>query len=103
MGKGGQGSDASAAAAGEVEENMAAWLVAKNTLKIMPFKLPPLGTYSIRFRLSLSDILPAACLLCSRISLADYYLFGAEIPVALTSFSLVYIILSCLHVRNMQV
>jgi L-iditol 2-dehydrogenase len=45
MGKGGQGSDAAAAAgAGEVEENMAAWLVAKNTLKIMPFKLPPLGT-----------------------------------------------------------
>jgi len=46
MGKGAQGSDAAAAAAGagEVEENMAAWLVAKNTLKIMPFKLPPLGT-----------------------------------------------------------
>ena len=43
MGKGAQGSDA-AAGAGEVEENMAAWLVAKNTLKIMPFKLPPLGT-----------------------------------------------------------
>lgn len=42
MGKGAQGSDA--AAAGEVEENMAAWLVAKNTLKLMPFKLPPLGT-----------------------------------------------------------
>lgn len=36
MGKGGQGN--------EVEgENMAAWLVAKDTLKIMPFKLPPLG------------------------------------------------------------
>jgi L-iditol 2-dehydrogenase len=49
MGKGAQGSDAAVAAAaaagaGEVEENMAAWLVAKNTLKIMPFQLPPLGT-----------------------------------------------------------
>ncbi|WVZ91819.1 hypothetical protein U9M48_037942 [Paspalum notatum var. saurae] len=46
MGKGGQGSDAAAA-----EENMAAWLVAKNTLKIMPFKLPPLGPYDVRVRM----------------------------------------------------
>jgi len=44
MGKGAQGSDAAAAAAGAGEVNMAAWLVAKNTLKIMPFELPPLGT-----------------------------------------------------------
>lgn len=50
MGKGGQGSDATAAA-GEVEENMAAWLVAKNTLKIMPFKLPPLGPHDVRVRM----------------------------------------------------
>ena len=60
MVKGGQGSDAMAAA-GEVEENMAAWLVAKNTLKIMPFKLPPLGTQS-DYGSSLSYILLAACL-----------------------------------------
>ncbi|KAJ1253986.1 hypothetical protein BS78_07G216200 [Paspalum vaginatum] len=46
MGKGGQGSDA-----GESEENMAAWLVAKDTLKIMPFKLPPLGPYDARVRI----------------------------------------------------
>ena len=40
MGKGGKGE----AVAGDGEgDNMAAWLVAKNTLKIMPFKLPPLG------------------------------------------------------------
>lgn len=46
MGKGGKGEAAAAAA---VEgENMAAWLVAKNTLKIMPFKLPPLGLFSSR-------------------------------------------------------
>ena len=28
-------------------ENMAAWLVGVNTLKIQPFKLPPLGIYSL--------------------------------------------------------
>lgn len=32
---------------GEVEEvNMAAWLVGPNKLKILPFKLPPLGNFS---------------------------------------------------------
>ena len=65
MGKGGRGSDATAAA-GEVEENMAAWLVAKNTLKIMPFKLPPLGTQS---DYGSTYIALAACLPCARISL----------------------------------
>ncbi|KAL6644418.1 hypothetical protein ACP70R_016026 [Stipagrostis hirtigluma subsp. patula] len=50
MGKGGKGTEA-AAAAGEGEENMAAWLVAKNTLKIMPFKLPPLGPHDVRVRM----------------------------------------------------
>jgi hypothetical protein len=29
------------------ETNMAAWLVAKNTLRIMPFKLPPLGLWIV--------------------------------------------------------
>lgn len=48
MGKGGKGAEAAAAAAGAgEEENMAAWLVAKNTLKIMPFKLPPVGSCEI--------------------------------------------------------
>lgn len=41
MGKGGDGS----------EENMAAWLVAVNTLKIQPFKLPPLGPHEVRVRM----------------------------------------------------
>lgn len=36
MGKGGKSN--------EVEENMAAWLLGVNTLKIQPFNLPPLGT-----------------------------------------------------------
>ncbi|KAI4967104.1 hypothetical protein ZWY2020_031038 [Hordeum vulgare] len=47
MGKGGKGE----AADGGEGENMAAWLVAKNTLKIMPFKLPPLGPYDVRVRM----------------------------------------------------
>ena len=52
MGKGGKGE----AAAGE-GENMAAWLVAKNTLKIMPFKLPPLGLFvSCRLSRSFVDV-----------------------------------------------
>lgn len=42
MGKGGDGSE---------EENMAAWLVAVNTLKIQPFKLPPLGPHEVRVRI----------------------------------------------------
>lgn len=36
MGKGGKSQ-------GEGEQNMAAWLTAVNTLKILPFELPPLG------------------------------------------------------------
>ncbi|KAJ8650138.1 hypothetical protein MRB53_003161 [Persea americana] len=31
--------------------NMAAWLVAKNTLKIEPFKLPPLGSCDVKIRM----------------------------------------------------
>lgn len=38
MGKGGKSHGSGG------EENMAAWLVGINTLKIQPFKLPPLGT-----------------------------------------------------------
>ncbi|XP_058085896.1 sorbitol dehydrogenase-like isoform X2 [Magnolia sinica] len=41
MGKGGDGES----------ENMAAWLVAVNTLKIQPFKLPPLGPRDVRVRM----------------------------------------------------
>ncbi|KAK8934999.1 Sorbitol dehydrogenase [Platanthera zijinensis] len=41
MGKGGDGG----------EENMAAWLVSINTLKIQPFKLPALGPYEVLVRM----------------------------------------------------
>lgn len=33
---------------GKGGENMAAWLVSLNTLKVQPFILPPLGIYSIQ-------------------------------------------------------
>ncbi|KAK9050449.1 hypothetical protein SSX86_030581, partial [Deinandra increscens subsp. villosa] len=33
------------------EQNMAAWLVAINTLKIQPFNLPALGPYDVRVRM----------------------------------------------------
>ncbi|KAJ9539688.1 hypothetical protein OSB04_026194, partial [Centaurea solstitialis] len=46
MGKGGKSEGSN----GE-EENMAAWLVAVNTLKIQPFNLPPLGPYDARVRM----------------------------------------------------
>lgn len=44
MGKGGNEGYGS----GE-EENMAAWLVGIDTLKILPFKLPALGLFSLLF------------------------------------------------------
>lgn len=44
MGKGGMSHGAVEGKDGE-EENMAAWLLGINTLKIQPFKLPPLGNH----------------------------------------------------------
>uniref|UniRef100_A0A0D6R577 Enoyl reductase (ER) domain-containing protein n=1 Tax=Araucaria cunninghamii TaxID=56994 RepID=A0A0D6R577_ARACU len=49
MGKGGK-SEREEENAGEVE-NMAAWLTGVNTLRIRPFKLPPLGPYDARVRM----------------------------------------------------
>ncbi|RWW14381.1 hypothetical protein GW17_00021849 [Ensete ventricosum] len=51
MGKGGEGSGDGAKV--EEEENMAAWLVSVNTLKIQPFRLPSLGLASLPSSLSL--------------------------------------------------
>ncbi|XP_039134697.1 sorbitol dehydrogenase-like [Dioscorea cayenensis subsp. rotundata] len=45
MGRGGEG------AVDMEEENMAAWLVGINTLKIQPFKLPPLGPHDVRVQM----------------------------------------------------
>ncbi|OAY69677.1 sorbitol dehydrogenase [Ananas comosus] len=44
MGKGGEGFEGK-------EQNMAAWLVSINTLKIQPFDLPPLGPHDVRVRM----------------------------------------------------
>nr|KAJ0199263.1 hypothetical protein LSAT_V11C600323450 [Lactuca sativa] len=38
------------------EENMVAWLVSTNTLKIQPFKLLPLGPYDVRVRMKVVGI-----------------------------------------------
>lgn len=46
MGKGGMSHDGAPENQDGGEENMAAWLVGINTLKIQPFKLPPLGVAS---------------------------------------------------------
>ncbi|XP_057950511.1 sorbitol dehydrogenase-like [Malania oleifera] len=43
-GSGGEGNDGG-------EENMAAWLIGVNILKIQPFKLPPLGPRDVRVRM----------------------------------------------------
>ncbi|KAG8483016.1 hypothetical protein CXB51_021872 [Gossypium anomalum] len=48
MGKGGKSHEETKS--GE-DENMAAWLVGLNTLKIQPFKLPPLGPHDARVRM----------------------------------------------------
>ncbi|KAJ8448673.1 hypothetical protein Cgig2_010560 [Carnegiea gigantea] len=45
MGKGGSHGE------GEKEQNMAAWLMGINTLKIQPFELPPLGPHDVRVRM----------------------------------------------------
>ena len=43
MGKGGMSHGSAGEAKDGEEENLAAWLLGINTLKIQPFKLPPLG------------------------------------------------------------
>lgn len=49
MGKGGM--SRGEAENGAEEQNMAAWLVGINTLKIQPFKLPPLGPRDVKVRM----------------------------------------------------
>ncbi|XP_043718313.1 sorbitol dehydrogenase [Telopea speciosissima] len=46
MGKGGMSHGVN-----EGEENMAAWLLGVNNLKIQPFKLPPIGPHDVRVRI----------------------------------------------------
>ncbi|KAF5947665.1 hypothetical protein HYC85_013622 [Camellia sinensis] len=51
MGKGGMSRGGGEDVKDGEEENMAAWLVSINTLKIQPFKLPPLGPFDVRVRM----------------------------------------------------
>ena len=56
MGKGGMSLDDHGEVKDGEEENLAAWLVAINTLKIQPFKLPPLGINLPQLALSLHSV-----------------------------------------------
>ncbi|GMP70080.1 hypothetical protein CsSME_00029095 [Camellia sinensis var. sinensis] len=51
MGKGGMSRGGGEDVKDGEEENMAAWPVSINTLKIQPFKLPPLGPFDVRVRM----------------------------------------------------
>ncbi|XP_058085897.1 sorbitol dehydrogenase [Magnolia sinica] len=62
MGKGGDGES----------ENMAAWLVALNTLKIQPFKLPPLGPHDVRVRMKAVGICGSDVHYLKTMSCADF-------------------------------
>ncbi|XP_038994638.1 sorbitol dehydrogenase-like [Hibiscus syriacus] len=65
MGKGGKSHE-------EEEENMAAWLVGINTLKIQPFKLPPLGPQDVRVRMKAVGICGTDVHFLKTLRLADY-------------------------------
>lgn len=51
MGKGGMSRGAGEGSDGGAEENMAAWLMGINTLKIQHFQLPSLGPHDVRVRM----------------------------------------------------
>ncbi|WRX17951.1 Alcohol dehydrogenase-like [Theobroma cacao] len=69
MGKGGKSHEE--ASIGE-EENMAAWLVGLNTLKIQPFKLPPLGPRDVRVRMKAVGICGSDVHYLKTLRLADF-------------------------------
>ncbi|XP_022738600.1 sorbitol dehydrogenase isoform X3 [Durio zibethinus] len=64
MGKGGKSH--------EEEENMAAWLVGLNTLKIQPFKLPPLGPHDVKVRMKAVGICGSDVHFLKTLRLADF-------------------------------
>ncbi|XVF54049.1 hypothetical protein PTKIN_Ptkin05aG0150300 [Pterospermum kingtungense] len=66
MGKGGKSHEE------EEEENMAAWLVGLNTLKILPFKLPPLGPGDVRVRMKAVGICGSDVHFLKTLRLADF-------------------------------
>ncbi|XP_073106207.1 sorbitol dehydrogenase [Elaeis guineensis] len=66
MGKGGEGSGDGK------EENMAAWLVSVNTLKIQPYQLPPLGPRDVRVRMKAVGICGSDVQYLKRMSSAHF-------------------------------
>lgn len=78
MGKGGMshGSD-------DQEQNMAAWLVGVNTLKIQPFNLPPLGPLDVRIRMKAvgicgSDVHYLKHMMCAHYVVKEPMVIGHE-------------------------
>ncbi|RYR56352.1 hypothetical protein Ahy_A05g022070 isoform C [Arachis hypogaea] len=79
MGKGGMSVDDDH---GE-EQNLAAWLVAINTLKIQPFNLPPLGPHDVRVRMKAvgicgSDVHYLKTLRCAHFVVEEPMVIGHE-------------------------
>ncbi|CAA3024381.1 sorbitol dehydrogenase [Olea europaea subsp. europaea] len=68
MGKGGMSHGNS----GEEEENMAAWLLGVNNIKIQPFKLPPLGPHDARIRMKAVGICGSDVHYVKEMKLADF-------------------------------
>ncbi|KAI0499373.1 sorbitol dehydrogenase [Dendrobium catenatum] len=73
MGKGGDGG----------EENMAAWLVGINTLKIQPFKLPSVGPHQVRVRMKAvgicgSDVHYLKAMRCAHFIVKEPMVIGHE-------------------------
>ncbi|CAI0547021.1 unnamed protein product [Linum tenue] len=65
------------------EENMAAWLVAVNTLKIQPFELPSLGPHDVRVRMKAvgicgSDVHYLKTLRCAHFVVEEPMVIGHE-------------------------
>ncbi|CAL9757302.1 unnamed protein product [Musa acuminata subsp. burmannicoides] len=80
MGKGGE---VSGDGAKVEEENMAAWLVAVNTLKIQPFRLPPLGPHDVRVRMKAvgicgSDVHHLKTMRCAHFVVKEPMVIGHE-------------------------
>ncbi|GMJ06560.1 SORBITOL DEHYDROGENASE [Hibiscus trionum] len=67
MGKGGKSHEED-----EQEENMAVWIVGINTLKIQPFKLPPLGPHHVRIRMKAVGICGSDVHILKTLRIADF-------------------------------
>ncbi|CAL0328644.1 unnamed protein product [Lupinus luteus] len=83
MGKGGMSVDDHGKEKDGEEQNMAAWLVAINTLKIQPFKLPSIGPHDVRVRVKAvgicgSDVHYLKTMRCADFIVKDPMVIGHE-------------------------